>query len=237
MSETAKLISGLKSELKVRGLTYRDLAERLGLSEPSVKRLFAEESFTLERFAKACEVIGSSMGEIFKQNQARDASEVAHLTHEQEEMLAADPIYFDAFHLLLRGDSVEQIQKRLKLDSSQMTRALVGLDKIGCIELHSQNVIRFKTPRLIKWDNAGPLMKAYGAKAVDLYFKDSFKGTAAYSRFLTGPISDRVAIIIEERLKKFAREIEDMWDWDIRSKSEEHRKQHGILLSSKPWTW
>ena len=43
------LISTLKRVLKTRGVTYADLAERIALSEASVKRLFSQGTFTLER--------------------------------------------------------------------------------------------------------------------------------------------------------------------------------------------
>ena len=49
MSELDQLIATLKRQLKARGMTYRDLAGELGLSEASVKRLFASGSFSLER--------------------------------------------------------------------------------------------------------------------------------------------------------------------------------------------
>ena len=237
MGETTKLISGLKSELKTRGLTYKDLAERLEISEPSVKRLFAEESFTLERFAKACEVIGTSISEILKSIHLRDDRGLAHLTLDQEEMLAADPSLFTSFHRLLHGASVDQIQKQLKVDASQMTRILVRLDKIGVIDLHPKNVIRIKTPRLIKWEHSGPLMQTYGRKVQELYFRDGFDGTNDHNRFLTGPLSEPVAMMIQDRIRKFTNDIEDMWDWDLRSKAASKQLNYAVLLSCKPWQW
>lgn len=237
MSETTKLINGLKTELKSRGLTYKDLAERLNLSEPSVKRLFAEESFTLERFAKACEVVGTSIHSILKTLDGRDDGALSHLSIQQEEFLASDPVYFGVFHRLLQGYDMDYVQRRMKLSGTQITRVLVALDKIGVIELRPGNAIKFKTPRLIRWDNDGPLMKTYGEKVRQVYFKEPFLGPATYCRFLTGPLSDRVAIIAEDRLRKVCREIEDMWEWDMRSRPEEARHHHGILVACKPWDW
>ena len=48
------LISTLKRVLKTRGVTYADLAERIALSEASVKRLFSQGTFTLERLEQVC---------------------------------------------------------------------------------------------------------------------------------------------------------------------------------------
>ena len=49
MSQTSSLIETLKKYLKARGITYRMLAEEMGLSEASVKRLFSKHGFSLQR--------------------------------------------------------------------------------------------------------------------------------------------------------------------------------------------
>src|SRR5262245_20287690 len=40
MSESAQIVNALKRYLKSRGLTYRDIAKQVGLSEASIKRVF-----------------------------------------------------------------------------------------------------------------------------------------------------------------------------------------------------
>ena len=50
---TEQLIDALKRVLKSRRLTYADLAAGVGLSEASVKRLFSQRTFTLERLEQA----------------------------------------------------------------------------------------------------------------------------------------------------------------------------------------
>ena len=47
-----QLIATIKRQLKSKGLTYRDVARALQLSEPSVKRLFSSERFTVDRLAQ-----------------------------------------------------------------------------------------------------------------------------------------------------------------------------------------
>ena len=47
VSESAAIIQVLKRSLKTKGLTYKDIAKRVGLSEASVKRVFAANTFTL----------------------------------------------------------------------------------------------------------------------------------------------------------------------------------------------
>jgi len=237
VSESSKLIDELKTELKRQNLTYRDLAKRLDLSEASVKRLFSEESFSLGRFAQACEAIGTSIGTMAKAVYNAQNADEAHLTLEQEEYLASDSLAFSAFHMLLLGASAEKIKIKLALDPPKLNRILIALDKIRVIDLHPENIVRLRTPRLIKWNNDGPLMHKYWKKIHAAYFKDGFVGQFTFNRFLTGLISERTASAIQERLQKLTTEIEDMWEWDLKSKSETERKNFGVLLSSKLWDW
>ncbi len=61
---TAKFIEGLKRILKSRGITYRQLGGRLGLSEASVKRIFSSRTFTLQRVEDILEAVGASIEDV-----------------------------------------------------------------------------------------------------------------------------------------------------------------------------
>ena len=49
MAQTALIIDTLKRALKLHGKTYADVAEYLQLSEASIKRMFAQHRFSLQR--------------------------------------------------------------------------------------------------------------------------------------------------------------------------------------------
>ena len=52
MTQTARLLETLKHYLKIQGITYRILAQRLKLSESSVKRLFSDQSLSLKHLER-----------------------------------------------------------------------------------------------------------------------------------------------------------------------------------------
>ncbi len=66
MTQTARLLETLKHYLKIQGITYRILAQRLKLSESSVKRLFSDQSLSLKRLEKICSVLGLDLYELVK---------------------------------------------------------------------------------------------------------------------------------------------------------------------------
>ena len=96
MSESALIIEALKRSLKTRGLTYRDLATKVGLSEASIKRVFSEETFTLERLETMCVAIGVSLSELVRIAADSRESRSQYLTLEQEQLLAGDQAVFHA---------------------------------------------------------------------------------------------------------------------------------------------
>ena len=97
--QTAALVEALKKLLKSRGITYRALAASLGLSEPSIKRLFSERTFTLQRLEKMCAVLEVDFFELAKLARGAAAS-VDEMTLEQEKALAGDSKLLGVFYLL-----------------------------------------------------------------------------------------------------------------------------------------
>ncbi len=61
MDEIARLLETLKRSLRARGLTYRDVARELDLSESSVKRLFSTGSLSLTRVTRICRMLELSV--------------------------------------------------------------------------------------------------------------------------------------------------------------------------------
>lgn len=55
-NQTSHLLSALKKCLRAKGVSYRDVAAALRISESSVKRIFAEETFTLKRLEEVCAI-------------------------------------------------------------------------------------------------------------------------------------------------------------------------------------
>src|ERR1035438_2925863 len=90
MTETSQLISTIKQQLKSQGLTYRDVASALKLSEPSVKRLFASGRFTVDRLVQISNFLGFTLAELSKE--AMDGQpRLRTLTEKQERELVSDP--------------------------------------------------------------------------------------------------------------------------------------------------
>jgi transcriptional regulator with XRE-family HTH domain len=64
MLHATTLVDSLKRELKARGITYADLASRIKMSEASVKRMFSQKNFTLQRLDEVLQAAGIEFSEL-----------------------------------------------------------------------------------------------------------------------------------------------------------------------------
>ena len=89
MAQTRELIKTLKSALKAQGKTYADVAAELDLAEASVKRIFAQNSFSLERLDRVCHMLGLEITDLV-QMMNEQQQRLQQLSYEQEKEITAD---------------------------------------------------------------------------------------------------------------------------------------------------
>ncbi len=135
MSQTTQLLDTLKRCLRAKGLSYRDVADALGLSESSVKRLFSQQTFSLQRLEDVCRYLDMSIYDLARLTATRDDQRRDTLSEEQEHALADDPVLMSYFYLLLVGWRAARIGRRLSLDTAGQNRYLTRLDRLKLIEL------------------------------------------------------------------------------------------------------
>ena len=89
MSTTQDLVHVLKAELRAAGVTYADIAAALGMSESSVKRVFAKGDMPLSRIDEMLRVLKMDFAELARK--VADAQPLSRqLTIEQEAAVVAD---------------------------------------------------------------------------------------------------------------------------------------------------
>ena len=129
------LISTLKRVLKTRGVTYADLAEKFRLSEASVKRLFSQRTFTLERLKQLCAALEIDVFKLAKLSRGEQAKS-AQLTVKQEQALPKDRVLPGVFYLVYNGWQIklerlaDEVHELAELDTMlpSKDRQTVGLD-------------------------------------------------------------------------------------------------------------
>ncbi|MFT7559835.1 MAG: DNA-binding Xre family transcriptional regulator [Flavobacteriales bacterium] len=137
----AEICSALKLALKSRKMSYRSLAEKIEVSEKTIKRLFRDQDCNLSRLASICEAIELSLYELL--DFARHYREpLARLSNKQEQFLETKPQHFAFLFFLIAGNDLERIQSCYNLNDDSIFKYLRDLDKQGFIELAENNKFR-----------------------------------------------------------------------------------------------
>ena len=111
MDQTAKLLDTLKAYLKSRDITYRNLAQRLKLSESSIKRVFSEKTLSLKRLERILHSLDLDFYDLAHMSRRQDGDSKEALSPEQEESLLENPRMLIFLHLLIQKWKVEEIKR------------------------------------------------------------------------------------------------------------------------------
>ncbi|MEM1078124.1 MAG: helix-turn-helix transcriptional regulator [Pseudomonadota bacterium] len=152
----AELFELLKTILKARGVTYAELAERLGVSEPTIKRIFSERDCKLSRMTEMCEAIDLTLDDLV-QEANRVEVRPTQLGDSVEAQLAADRPAFHLFLLLLDGMSLAAIREHYQIDAQRVFELGLRLERIGLAEVMPGNRIRLTVQGPIDFRRDGPL--------------------------------------------------------------------------------
>ncbi len=232
-AHTSTLIAALKGVLKSRGMTYRELAAKLKLSEASVKRLFAEETFTLKRLEEICRVLDFDFFELARL--ARGASaEVDEMSMRQEEALAADPRLLGIFYLVFNEAGVDDILATYEISKAECIKLLLKLEKLGLLELAPNNVVRLRVPKTLRLRPQGPIRKAHGKAVVADFLQAEFAAVGGFFKFEFRELSQASVALLERKLERVAQEFHELAELDSYLPAEQ-RKTIGMALGIRPW--
>lgn len=234
MANSDQLIDTLKRVLKSRGTTYAELAEGLGLSEASIKRLFSERTFTLQRLDDICRLLELDLFELARL--ARGESEsVRQMTVEQERVLANDRKLLGVFYLLLNNWEMADIVGRYEISEPECIRLLVKLDRAGLIELLPGNRVRLRVARQARHRPDGPIRTLLGAETVNDFLSVKFDEHGGHFRFEVGELSPASAAILQRKMDRLAAEFYELSELDTNLPPEQ-RTLYGIALGIRPWS-
>ncbi|MBT8080549.1 MAG: helix-turn-helix transcriptional regulator [Gammaproteobacteria bacterium] len=236
MSQTADLLKALKKCLRAKGLTYRDVAEALQLSEASVKRIFSEQTFSVSRLEDVCRFLDMSIYDLARLARQGIDDDLTRLSMEQEQGLADDPLVLTYFYLLLTGRTPEKIAQEFGLDERQQTTMLVRLSRLKLVELYPNNRGRLLTGRRIDWRQNGPIRKMYQKQVQQAFLQSQFEKSDEVFRFETGELSDASVKIILKKIERLCLEFDEFAELDV-STPEKQKRAMGLLIGFRPWNY
>ncbi len=233
MAQTAALIDILKQVLKDRGLTYRQVAARLQMSEANVKRMFARRRMTLDRLEAICQLIPMELSDLFHLF-AESRHRISHLTLEQEEELVRDPLLLLVAVSVRNRLSFEDILANYRITETECIRCLAALDRLKVIDLLPGNRIKLRIDEDFRWLPDGPIERFFEQKILSHFLGAGFHGELESRLFVFGLLGEDSAKLLRRRLETISREFTDLHRQDSHLPLGD-RHTIGLFLAMRPW--
>ena len=235
MAQIAPLVKTLKKQLKAHGKTYSDVAALLELSEASVKRLFSDHNFTLDRLELICNDMGLELSELV-QIMLNEQQQVTQLTYEQEQKIAEDLLLLMVTACVINGYSYEDLIDQYAIKPTELIQKLAVLDRLKMIELLPGNRIKLLISPNFSWLPNGPIQRFYQEKVEQDFFNSRFDKRNEKLIVTNGLLSDEANAEFQRRMRRLANEFNDL---SVNDRSLPIKERHGttIVLAVRQWQY
>ena len=234
MDQTAKLLDTLKFYLKSREITYLKLAQRLKLSESSIKRLFSEKTLSLKRLERILHILDLDFYELVRMSRRKNPDADQPLTVEQEKALSGNSRMLVFFYLLTQQWMVEKITDEFHIETVEATEFLLELDRLRLIDLHPHNRVRTLVSRTQLWNRDSPFMKINKESLQNEFLSHPFKGTDERFIFSLAQLSEDSVRILLREIDRLLRRFKETADSDA-DPSNDGKMENGLMIAFRPW--
>ena len=233
MSTTQDLVAALKAELRAAGVTYADLADALGMSESSVKRVFAKGDMPLSRVDDMLRVLKMDFAELARK--IADAQPLSReLTDEQEAAVVSDRRLLLLAICCLSQWTFESITREYAFSDAECIGHLTRLDRLGIIELKPHNRYALKVAKGFRWRPHGPVMRYFREHVAADYLSGGFDGDGELIMLVHGEITKPLAMSLVERLQRVGQDFAQGHVSEQKLPDDE-RTPYTLLVGMRSW--
>ena len=237
MNRTADLLETLKQYLKAKGITYKQLAAEMELSEASVKRLFSKHTFSLTRLEDVCRILDIDFYDLAMMDKERSQDTSKALTIEQEQILMNNEKLLIFLYFLLNGWTVSLIIEEYEYSETEAIQMLRKLEKLGMLELHPNNYVRMLiSKKNVFWQTNGPLSQAYRNIFIDDFMDSSFGLPNERLVFSPGQFSEASLKIIRKKIDNLVKEYNRLAEMDA-ALPLKGRHSTGLFIGFRSWVF
>lgn len=233
MSETTQLVLTIKKRLKNQGITYRDLARALDLSEPSVKRILTSGRLTIDRLLQISNLLGYTLAELTKEATS-EQPRLTTLTEKQEREIVSEPQLLIVAVCALNHWTPDEIVEYYQLTQAACIKYLLRLDKLRIIDLLPNNRIRINVARDFDWLPFGPIKQYFQSKGLPDFLASNFAQEDETMAFVHGMFSDHARSQMQDELRRLRQKFAELHEASL-SVPLGKRSGIGLLLATRKW--
>lgn len=137
-------LATIKNQVKLQKITYREIAEKLGVSELTVKRQINGKDISMSKLLALCDAAGIDFADAWdSQNDLKPKHSL--FSKEQDAAFFTNPNLMSFFFEMYdRGKAPAEIRKEHDLTSASLHLYLRKLEHLGLIQVSAQQNIHFK---------------------------------------------------------------------------------------------
>lgn len=233
MQQTMSLITTLKRALKRHGLTYAQVAVALGLTEASVKRMFSQQQFTLQRLEQICRLMALDFTDLLHLHE-QEQQRITQLSEQQERQLTEDLTLLLVAVSVLNHWTLEDIVSWYRLSAVECLQQLIKLDRLQLIELQPNNRIKLKVAANFSWREDGPIQRFFQRQLAAEFFNHRFTGQDESLLVLNGMLSPAANQAFQQKLQRLAREFNELAQQES-SLPLSHKFGVSVVLAMRDW--
>jgi len=124
----------LKNLVKQKGLSYRELGRKIGISESGVKKLFQAEDCSLSRLHQITTALEVDLASLMLQVQMKTPIELVEIDEKAQAVLRKNPQLMDIYWLLFIEDMTPaEILDHYKIPQSSLYKCLNELERLKLV--------------------------------------------------------------------------------------------------------
>jgi transcriptional regulator with XRE-family HTH domain len=231
MGSSTALVQGIKARLKIQGISYRELAALIGISEPTVKRDLARGNFSLQRLDRICDALGVSIAELV---QPTESAPLTQLSTQQEQVLVSDPRALVVTYLIVNDWKFDEIVSIFQVSDNQLVSILLRLDTLGIVDFRPPKRMRKLTSRNFTWRKDGPVQEYFIRRISPEFFNARFDSPGDEFQFLGGLLSPASMLRLQASIRRVMAEFEQLNHQDARL-SLDQRLGCSAILALRTW--
>lgn len=233
MTEAELLLSTLKKCLTLRGLSHRDLAFKLGLSEGSVKRILDTQRLTLDRLAQISQALGLTLVELAAEAMLDD-QRLQALTEAEEKELVADERLLLVAVCALSQWTVAEIVGSYRLSEDECLDRLRRLAELRLLDVLPGNRIRLRVVRDFDWLPRGPVHSFFRQRGLADFLNCEFAREDDTMSFTHAALTDAAISCLQNELRRLRHRVRELQQESL-AEPVAKRREMGLLLALREW--
>ncbi|MEZ8762361.1 helix-turn-helix domain-containing protein [Vibrio alginolyticus] len=143
------LLAALRQAIKTKGLTYRELSEKMGMPLSTFKRHLTSTNLALDKLLEYCRAVDCTLDELQKLANQLQGEDEDYFSRTQDEVFFQFPHLYDFYRELrmLRGkDGYSILKKKYDLSEQSMSDYLKALELLDLVYVDEDKNITLHGP-------------------------------------------------------------------------------------------